>query len=127
MSLMGPCIMSRSSPREPADRGSFIENVKPCMDVVRLSTPPCSSFLLHFELIIRISWVWSHSFVVSLAFAASNLACRLRDTSLRFSFIFFSSISLFNIEQLIVSCVLILLYSQYRPFLPFTGFLLLTA
>lgn len=55
MSLMDPWIMSRSSPRQPIGRGSFAENVKPFMDLVRLSTPSCSSCLPRFDLIIMIS------------------------------------------------------------------------
>lgn len=120
ISLMGPWIISGSPPHQPSGRGSFAENVKPCMDLVRLSTPSCSSCFPLFELIIKILRGWSHSLIVCFAFSASNLARRLRSTSTRFHFRFLSSISLLNTEQLTVLCVLLLWYSQYHPFPPFT-------
>lgn len=110
--------MSGSSPRQRVGWGSFVENVKPCMHFLRLYTPLYSSCLPLMDLIIRISWGWSRSFAMSIAISTSNLAWWLRDTYIRFPFSYFSSIFLFNTEKLIESCVLLLWYSQYRPFAP---------
>lgn len=113
-----PWIKSRPSLFQLEGRGFDIEKVRPCMALVVLFTSLSFYGLPLLPCIARISSGCPFILALSLTLSASNLERRLFAISINFPFSCFSSISRFRTEQLVVSWVLILWYTQYYVLMP---------